>query len=148
MYLYRVVCWHWVIYLVICYITSPFYIRVCTQLLIMIRFSSSFFLFTSLNLTSLLIIDHFWVVLNLIIKARLRAKFLFWKLVFIHMQNKINFLIKSFALSLAFIVRFTATRKWPIASLAAAAIFSSFMWAVHRSSHPLVGDKYSTKCVT
>ena len=28
--------------------------------------------------------------------------------------NKTNFHMKSFALSLAFIVRFTATRKWPI----------------------------------
>ena len=28
--------------------------------------------------------------------------------------NKTNFHMKTFALSLAFIVRFTATRKWPI----------------------------------
>ena len=36
------------------------------------------------------------------------------KLVFIHMQIKLIFLWKAFALSLAFIMRFTATRKWPI----------------------------------
>ena len=36
------------------------------------------------------------------------------KLVFIHMQRKVNFHKKCFALSLAFIIRFEATRKWPI----------------------------------
>ena len=42
-------------------------------------------------------------------KARLSAKFLF------HLYaNKINFHMKSVALSLAFIIKFTATRKWPI----------------------------------
>ena len=37
--------------------------------------------------------------LNLITKARLSAKFLLWKLVFIHMQKKVNFHMKSFTLS-------------------------------------------------
>ena len=47
-------------------------------------------------------------------KARLNAKFLLWKWVFYWYANKTNFHIKSFALSFAFIMRFTATRKWPI----------------------------------
>ena len=34
------------------------------------------------------------------------------KLVFIHFATKTNFHMKSFALSLTFIMRFTATRKW------------------------------------
>ena len=42
---------------------------------------------------------------NLIMKASLSAKFFIWKLVFIHMQTKL-----SFERSLAFIMRFTATR--------------------------------------
>ena len=36
------------------------------------------------------------------------------KISFISYANKTNFHMKSFALSLAFIARFTATRKWPI----------------------------------
>ena len=36
------------------------------------------------------------------------------KISFHSYANKTNFHMKSFALSLAFIVRFTATRKWPI----------------------------------
>ena len=54
---------------------------------------------------------HFRAALNLIMKARLRALNLSF---FIHMQNKTNFHIKSFALSLAFITRFTATWRRPI----------------------------------
>ena len=36
------------------------------------------------------------------------------KISFHSYANKTNFHMKTFALSLAFIVRFTATRKWPI----------------------------------
>ena len=39
-------------------------------------------------------IDHFWVALNLIMKARLSAKFLLWKIIFIHMQTKLIFIWK------------------------------------------------------
>ena len=65
-------------------------------------------------------IDHFRVALNLIVKTRLGAKFLLlyqcycMKISFHSNANKTNYHMKSFALSLAFIVRFTATRKWPI----------------------------------
>ena len=49
------------------------------------------------------IIGHFRVSVNLIVKARLSAKFSFL------------FNLKDFVLnSLAFIMRFTATQKWPI----------------------------------
>ena len=50
-------------------------------------------------------IDHFRVALNLIMKVRLRAKFVM-KISFHSYANRTNFHIKSFALSLA--VRFTA----------------------------------------
>ena len=56
---------------------------------------------------------NFRVALDLIIKEKLSAKFLLGKLVFIHVQTKVTYM-KSFALSLAFIMRFTATQKWPI----------------------------------
>ena len=46
---------------------------------------------------------HFRAALNLIMKARLSA-------FFIRMQNKTNFHIKSFPLSVAFITRFTAEK--------------------------------------
>ena len=59
-------------------------------------------------------IDHFRVALNLIIKARLSAKFLLWKSVFMHMQTKLLFHFESFSLSLVFIMRFAATQNWPI----------------------------------
>ena len=52
--------------------------------------------------------------MNLIMKAGLSAKFVLSKLVFIHMQTKLIFKCKAFALSQAFIMRFTATGKWPI----------------------------------
>ena len=41
-----------------------------------------------------LAIDHFWIALNLVMKARFSAKFLSWKLVFIHMQTKLIFIWK------------------------------------------------------
>ena len=77
-----------------------------------------FFVYSCLVQSALVGIGHFRVAVNLIIKARLRAKFLLWKLVFIHMQTKLIFIWKAFALSLAFIMRLTATRKWPIHLLA------------------------------
>ena len=36
------------------------------------------------------------------------------KLVFIHSVNKTTFHMKSFALSLAVVMKFKATRKWPV----------------------------------
>ena len=45
-------------------------------------------------------IDHFRVVLSLIMKARFNAKFLLWKLVFIHMQIKLIFIWKVLHLAL------------------------------------------------
>ena len=56
----------------------------------------------------------FQVALNLIMKARLSVKLFIGKLVFIQVQNKTNFHMKSFALSLPFIKGFKATRKCPI----------------------------------
>ena len=68
------------------------------------------------------LIGHFQVALNLIIKAMLHvsAKVFIMKinLNFIHMQTKLILTKKNFALiiiiSLDFIMRSTATRKWPI----------------------------------
>ena len=57
------------------------------------------------------IIGHFRVALNLIMKARLSAKFFIAKISFQSYANKTNFHMKSFALSLSFMMRFTATRK-------------------------------------
>ena len=59
-------------------------------------------------------IGHFRVALNLIMKSRLSAKFKLGKLCFHSYANETNFHMKCFELSLAFIMRFTATRKWPI----------------------------------
>ena len=50
-------------------------------------------------------------------KVRLSTKLFVLKLVFIHMQTKLIFVMKSFAFSLAVIMRFTETRKWPIGGL-------------------------------
>ena len=44
------------------------------------------------GLISMLLIGDFRVALNLIMKARLSAKFLFIKLFFIHMQTKLIFI--------------------------------------------------------
>ena len=46
-----------------------------------------------------------------------KCKVFIIKISFNSYANKTNFHMKSFALSLAFIVRFTATRKWPISQL-------------------------------
>ena len=47
-------------------------------------------------------------------KVRLSAKLFIWKFCFLCVWVKTNFHIKNFALSLAFIMRFKATRKWSI----------------------------------
>ena len=47
-------------------------------------------------------------------KSEVKCKVFVMKISFHSYANKANFHMKSFALSLAFIVRFTATRKWPI----------------------------------
>ena len=52
--------------------------------------------------------------MNLIVKARLSAKAFHIKISFVSISMKTNFHNKNFAVSLAFIMRFTATRKWPI----------------------------------
>ena len=47
-------------------------------------------------------------------ESEAKCKVFVMKIRFHSYANKTNFHMKSFALSLAFIVRFTATRKWPI----------------------------------
>ena len=47
-------------------------------------------------------------------ESEAKCKVFVMKIIFHSYANKTNFHIKSFALSLAFRVRFTATRKWPI----------------------------------
>ena len=46
-------------------------------------------------------------------ESETKCKDFVMKISFHSYANKTNFHMKSFALSLAFIVRFTATRKWP-----------------------------------
>ena len=62
-------------------------------------------------------IGHFRVAVKLIVKARLSVKFSFLKVSFHSYAIKTNFHVKSFALSLAFIMRFTATRKSSITNV-------------------------------
>ena len=64
------------------------------------------------------IIVHFRVHLSLYFKARLSAKSLLWKSVFIHIEIGTNYHNKNFALRLALKERLKRTRKWPIAVLA------------------------------
>ena len=47
-------------------------------------------------------------------ESEAKCKVFVMKISFHSYANKTNFLMKRFALSLTFIVRFTATRKWPI----------------------------------
>ena len=47
-------------------------------------------------------------------ESEAKCKVFIMKISFHSYANKTNFHMKSFALSLAFIMRFTATRKWPI----------------------------------
>ena len=60
------------------------------------------------------IIGHFRVHLRLHFKARLSAKSLLWKSVFIHIEIASNNHNKNFALRLALKKRLRRTRKWPI----------------------------------
>ena len=62
-------------------------------------------------------IGHFRVHLSLRFKARLSAKSLIWKSVFIHIEIGTNYHNKSFALRLALKERLRGTRKWPIWSV-------------------------------
>ena len=59
-------------------------------------------------------IGHFRVHLSLHFKARLSAKSLLWKSVFIHIEIGTNYHNKNFALRLALKERLRGTRKWPI----------------------------------
>ena len=59
----------------------------------------------------MILIAHFRVALNLIMKV---CKAFIMKISFPSYVNKTSFHMKSFALSLALITRFTAIRKWPI----------------------------------
>ena len=59
-------------------------------------------------------IGHFRFHLSLHFKARLGAKSLLWKSVFIHIEIRTNYHNKNFALRLALKERPRGTRKWPI----------------------------------
>ena len=59
-------------------------------------------------------IGHFRVHLSLHFKARLSAKSMLWKSVFIHIEIGTNYHNKNFALGLALKERLRGTRKWPI----------------------------------
>ena len=59
-------------------------------------------------------IGHFRVHLSLHFKARLSAKSLLWKSVFIHIEIRTNYHNKNFALRVALKERLRGTRKWPI----------------------------------
>jgi len=65
--------------------------------------------------TAVWIIGHFRVHLSLHFKARLSAKSLLWKSVFIHIEIRTNYHNQNFALRLALKGRPRGTRKWPIA---------------------------------
>ena len=59
-------------------------------------------------------IGHYRVNLSLHFKARLSAKSLLWKSVFIHIEIRTNYHNKNLALRLALKDRLRRTRKWPI----------------------------------
>ena len=61
-------------------------------------------------------IGHFRVLLSLHFKARLSAKSLLWKSVFMHIEIGTNYLDKNFELRLALKARLRENRKWPIHS--------------------------------
>ena len=91
---------------------------------------------------------HFRVALNLIMKPRLSAKFLLRKLVFIHeYANKTNFHMKIFALSLAFIMRFTATRKWTIEHLLRSAFSALSILTAQKKKKEKKATLYYCACV-
>ena len=62
-------------------------------------------------------IGHFRVHISLHFEARLSAKSLLWKSVFIHIEIGTNYHDKNFALRLALKERLKGTRKWPIGML-------------------------------
>ena len=62
-------------------------------------------------------IGHFRVHLRLHFKARLSAKSLLLKSVFIHIEIGTNYQNKNFSLRLALKERLGRTRKWPISKL-------------------------------
>ena len=64
--------------------------------------------------SSLLAIGHFRIHHSLHFKARLSAKSLLWKSVFIHIETGANYHNKNFALRLAMKERLRGTQKWPI----------------------------------
>ena len=75
-------------------------------------FNSRFFVTERIRI---FITGHFRVVLNLIMKMRLSTKFFIMKSIgFDSYAKNTDFNLKSFALSLAFIMRSTANRKWPV----------------------------------
>ena len=55
--------------------------------------------------------------MNLIMKVRQSAKLFIGKFVLFAYELKTHFHNKSFALSLAFIMRFKVTQKWPIGEM-------------------------------
>ena len=64
-------------------------------------------------------------------ESEAKCKFFVLIISFHSYANKTNFNMKSLALSLAFIVRFTATRKWPISVARANNYFSfahNYIW--------------------
>ena len=78
-------------------------------------------------------IGQFRVVVNLVVKARLNAKLVMKISLFardFHSHaNKTSFHLKSFALSLAFVMKLKATRKWPTRSFR----FPSFNLSMSRA---------------
>ena len=81
-------------------------------LLLDIMYSQSF-LFFPLKFFSILI-GHFPSCFEPRYESEAKGKVLSIKISFHSYANNNNFHMKSFALNLAFIMRFNATRKWPI----------------------------------
>ena len=81
-------------------------------------------------------IGHFRVQLSLHFKARLRAKSLLWKSVFIHIEIATNYHNKNFALGLALKERLRGTRKWSIT------IPRVNVWLLYQGGNPVrLGSK-------
>ena len=76
-------------------------------------------------------------------QMRLHVQFLFYKISSHSYANKTSFHMKSFALSLAFAVRFKATRKWPIDRFSFGSIYHIRTTRVtgHRKAKGLGGEK-------
>ena len=73
-------------------------------------------------------IGHFRVHLRLHFKARLIAKSLLWKSVFIYIEIGTNYHNKNFALRLALKERLRRTRKWPIHQQGKMQIHVCILW--------------------